>query len=855
MLETILAIVLLLSSIAIIAMPVKAQQDQNPNTAGGPLPVGVTPAFTYQDYVYLSFSPNPIGKGQTLLVNVWIIPPVGANRAHTGYTVTFTKPDGTKDVVGPFNSFVADGTNWFSYTPDQSGNWTVQFTYAGDYYPAGRYVNGILNNSAPAGTSFMDERDYPSTYFEPAQTPLQNLVVQANPVMSWYSPLPSDYWTRPISPDNREWSAIAGNFPWAYYNSFAHYCGPYVTAPNTAHVVWRTQETLSGIIGGEGGQYSLQSTPATPSVIYLGRCYQTQTVPVNGVPTSCAECYDLQTGKQYYSIPIAQGGITPTAISYISPSSVSAQDLGTAANGYTADLISITGGRLYKVDPYSGAVTLNVSIAPLTSGTFYNNNYVISVQTISTTAWRLINWTTIGSSAVFSTRIVGNVSWPVSMAPGGVGMLADYDTGVAVGTIAGIYGSASGGAAVTGAEFGLAAGLYGTRIVGISMVTGQVLYNFTTNDTSFYPASDSVADGKLFVPMDAGILDCYDLITGKLDWQSTQFDYPWGQFGAYSSAVAYGLYYWPTYDGIVAFNDSTGQQVWKFQAQAPPFETPYTMVNGTSEYSFFGTATVADGKLYTYNTEHTPTQPITRGWSIYCVNATTGQGLWQVIGPMVPGAISDGYLTAGNSYDGYMYVFGMGQSATTVEAPLDQVTTGQTITITGSVTDQSPASLQTPEFAIGTAVPCVSDTSMGAWESYLFQQSPQPTNVAGVPVNIYVVGPSGTETSIGTATTDGMTGTFGLSWTPTTAGLYKVYAVYAGDDSYGYSTASTYVTVSAAQTSAPTSSPTPTATSTSTTQTQSSVSNADLATYLVIVAIAIIIAIAVVGALLLRKKP
>ena len=36
---------------------------------------------------------------------------------------------------------------------------------------------------------------------------------------------------------------------------------------------------------------------------------------------------------------------------------------------------------------------------------------------------------------------------------------------------------------------------------------------------------------------------------------------------------------------------------------------------------------------------------------------------------MSKGAIADGYLTAANSYDGYMYVFGKGKSATTVTAP------------------------------------------------------------------------------------------------------------------------------------------------------------------------------------------
>ena len=187
----------------------------------------------------------------------------------------------------------------------------------------------------------MDQRDYPSTYYTPAETPIQTLVVQDQPVMSWYSPMPTDYWTRPISPNNREWAAIGGNFPCAYLQQCCQrYCGPFVTAPNTAHIVWRQQQAVGGIIGGEAGQYSIQASAGTPSVIYLGRCYQTQTVPIEGVPTSCAVCYDLQTGEQYYAIPVSLGGITPTAISYIPPATTSAQDLGTSANGYSVDLLS-----------------------------------------------------------------------------------------------------------------------------------------------------------------------------------------------------------------------------------------------------------------------------------------------------------------------------------------------------------------------------------------------------------------------------------------------------------------------------------------------------------------------------------
>lgn len=845
LLETIVTMLFLLSSIAAIT-PVNAQQMQNPNTAGGALPSGVTPDVVMEGKVFLSFSPNPIGKGQELLVNVWSIPAPGANRAHTGYTVTFTKPDGTKDVIGPFNSFVADGTNWFSYYPDQVGNWTVQFTYPGDYYPAGRYVNGVLNNSAPAGASFMDQRDYPETWYKPAETPVMNLVVQQDPVMSWYSPLPTDYWTRPISPENREWANIGGNYPYAYYNTMCRDNGPFITAPNTSHIVWKQQEAVAGMIGGEAGTYSIYAQPGTPSVIYLGRCYQTLTVPVNGVPTSCAICYDLRTGKQYYSIPVAQGGVTPTAISYVSPTAVAG--IGSIASGsFSVELITLAGGasgygpatplKLYKIDPYTGAVTFNMSLPALATGTIYNNGLVLSTQTINASRgqYRLINWTTVGTSQNFATRIFSNVSWPSNMAPGGQGLSCDFNTGVAVGTVAGIYGSNSNGAAVTGGDFGLASGAFGTRIVGISIITGEVLYNFTTTDTSFQPGSNSYVDGKIIIPMDMGILNCYDLLTGELVWTSNEFDYPWGAFGGYNAEGAYGLYFWQTYDGLVAFNVSTGQREWKYQYQAPAFETPYTMENGTSQYAFYGAAQVADGKIYVYNTEHSQSYPITRGWRLHCVDAYTGKGIWNITGSMQPGAVSDGYLTAGNSYDGYMYVFGKGQSATTISAPQTQITTGTKAIISGTVLDQSPGQPGTP---------CVSKDSMSGMMEYIHMQHQMPAEVTGVPVSIDAVDPNGNSVHIGDAVSDA-SGTFAYVWTPTMTGDYKITATFMGDDSYGSSWAQTFATVAAAS-----SQPTPTSSSSTVNVDQV---NSNTTTIAIAGVAAIIIALAVATLLILRK--
>ena len=84
---------------------------------------------------------------------------------------------------------------------------------------------------------------------------------------------------------------------------------------------------------------------------------------------------------------------------------------------------------------------------------------------------------------------------------------------------------------------------------------------------------------------------------------------------------------------------------------------------------FSNSPQIADGKLYYANGEHSPTQPLARGWKLWCLDALTGQELWNISGGGSAGAIADGYLTYDNRYDGTMYVFGKGKTQTTVTAP------------------------------------------------------------------------------------------------------------------------------------------------------------------------------------------
>ena len=816
-----IVIVLLMTSVMLMAnVSVKAQIVIAPVVE---IPSGVTPRISINTIAYMSYRPNPIGVGQSLLINLWLEPPTNYARYLTGLTVTLTKPDGTKDVVGPMDSYQGDTSTWFEYVVAQVGTWKLKFDFPGNYWAAGTVPPGF----GQTGPQFLD-----SAYYKPSSTEELELVVQSEPVASWpLSPLPTDYWTRPVSPENREWIPILGDYPYAGYmtnpppntNPYAsnYKFTPYVQAPNTAHVAWKRQGALSGLMGGDMGTRLFGSGEGTyagtPTIIFEGRCYQTITkvakALVNGtyydMPTSVWQCYDLRTGQVYWE---QTGVIAPTAITYIRSGAVvpgaTQSQVGTGAN-----LVAISGGRLIRYHPYTGAVTLNMSIYPLTTGTIYSDPCVLSVQNIGNTTnpnYRLINWTVAGTGTNFTARIISNITWPFAS----VGT-ADYESMIAVTT----QSITPGGAGIS----------TDANIMGASLTTGKLLWNVSSGvGYGIFSGSTACADqGKFAIRFNDGYWVCWDLYSGKKLWQSELSSWPWGIWGAYNVASAYGFLYYMQYDGIVAYDWDTGKIAWKYSAGDSGFETPY----GT--WPFFTNAIIADGKIYSANGEHSPTSPLPRGWKLHCINATTGEGLWNITGGGAPGAVADGYLTFDDRYDGYMYVYGKGQSATTISAPQTAITKGQSIVLTGTVLDQSPAQP-------GKA--CVSKDSMATYMEYLHMQKPIPAGVTvtGVPVSLDAVDPNGNNIHIATVSSD-MSGTYSYMWTPDISGKFTVTATFMGDESYGSSFAETAVGVTQAPESTPAATQTP-------------LTMPPFEVYFVASTIAIIITIIAVG-LLFRKRP
>jgi len=865
---TLLTTIIILASIAILQTPIQPAQAlpsaRQPTT--GQLPAGAVVNATVKTSAHLSFRPTTIGVNQQFLINFWVSPGIHVERFHPDFTVTITKPDGTKDVI-VMNSFPADGTAWFEYVADQVGEWKLKFDFLGTYFPEGVYYEGIVYDTLadlgqvdPTGQQFRGATYIEAAYYMPSSTPEQTLTVQQNWVASWPEfPMPTDYWTRPLmANENREWWPMAGNYPGTgYFNSHLPiwdelYPGtnpeegprytfhPWVQGPNSAHIVWKRQTDIAGFTGPDLTYHSTGSV-TQPSLVFAGRAYATESVIwYNGSRLSCATCYDLRTGEYYYMIPTAApfNGITPSIISYnvlapnwISPTSPVGGAAGTAPGESKIedpDLISISGGYLRKIDPWTGAIRGNYSIAPLTGsgGTYYKNGFVYGIQDLGASAganrYRFINWTVFGSSNNFTTRMMSNTSYASNNLP----TLIDWNVGM--------------GASVTGLQ---RAGAYvGATVRGFNAMTGASVWNVTVDET-VYSGSCAVADhGKVAFLSQQGYFVAFDLFSGQVAWRGEKMDYPWDSsgFGAYSIQSAYGMLFRQAYSGVYAFDWDTGDIAWKYEAQAlSQYEAPYTGDGGNTVYCFNGGGKIADGKMYVSNAEHSATYPLTRGWAIHCINITTGELIWKMLHPMSSGVIADGYMTAGDSYMGYMYVFGKGQSATTVTAPDIVISKGSGVVIKGTVLDTSPAQPDTP---------CVSKDSMSLQMEYLHLQRPISglwgnATVTGVPVTLTAIGSDGSVVDIGTVTTNGYYGTFSKAWTPPAEGTYEIIASFAGDDSYGSSAASTAVAVGPAteQITIPEQIVPPDYTMT-------------IVGVGIAVAIAVIVAVAAVGMILYRKK-
>jgi hypothetical protein len=284
---------------------------------------------------------------------------------------------------------------------------------------------------------------------------------------------------------------------------------------------------------------------------------------------------------------------------------------------------------------------------------------------------------------------------------------------------------------------------------------GQILYFKTlpiddpakNTNYIFEHADADQGTAGIFVALEEPnmIFHVYDMSNGNQLWQSdaqAQTISPYNYY-TWSSLIsqtqtkfAYGMLYTGGYGGsISAYNITTGALVWR-TAVIPPGSA------GNIKSSPAMMALISDGKIYVGTHEHSAETPLEPGNNVKCLNATTGDYIWQMSGWMYPYSVAtaDGVLIYWNDYDAQIYAVGQGPSQLTVTAPDTAAPFGTSVMIKGTVTDVSAGTQQSAIKAdFPNGVPAVSDASMSQWMEYVYMQKLKPSNVTGVPVSIDAV--------------------------------------------------------------------------------------------------------------------
>ena len=685
-----------------------------------------TPTEKRPCVAYVSVAPHTIGLGQSLLINAWVTPqpPLSADINATtfpgypfagvfryGYMLVITKPDQSTETFPNMTSY-GDGTIWLNYACDQTGTWKVTFSW-----PVLMDIVGYDVNGQP----IMIQDPW---YFAPTPA-TATWTVQQEPVeITTPTPLPAEYWTRPIPAEYREWAAISG--PWLEGHAF----NPYTTAPKSAHILWKKETATSGIVGGGEltGPYSwsVSSTRASsPSVELMGKLYMNT--------RGGFACIDLRTGEELWwaegSVSCAQ--ITPTGSRYLWRASAA------GFTRYDPD----TGAQ--QLSYTTGLSTASVSaFSDMTEGVFYLYTFPPGYGSTQTIGW-VAKWNpakVVGGD--WTTGIVWNSTIPV-----GTSSVPDVWGGV------------------------LVFGRQCNRQVAYNATTGAQMWDVWRDQTygGGPPGSYFIGDGKVYYWYDdRRQWEAFNIYTGASVWNSTPAIPPWGAFATYMPAVAYGMLFTGYYDGYArAHNTTTGETVWEVYS-GDTTETPY----GT--WAFWQYPKAGGEVVFIGTGEHSPTPPVNKGYRLYAIDVYKGDVLWTIAGLFSPTIIAEGCLLAPNGYDGYLYCFGKGQTATTVSASPSVVSKGSSVLIEGTVLDQSPDQPGTP---------CISKESMTAWMDYLHMQKPCPLDITGVPVTLRAMRSDGTLINLGTTTSD-VSGHFAKEWTPPDEDVYKITATFNGDESY-----------------------------------------------------------------------
>jgi hypothetical protein len=835
-----------------------------------PLANAHAPAWTIISYAYIVASPDPVGVGQRVSIVMWVDTPMPSAvvtndiRRH-GYKLTITAPDESTEVKEYDIVWDTTSIQYTSWTPDQVGTYTLLFEYPGQTYTwSGAYQNDVFTAASAKTTLTVQEEQLNA------------------PTLSY--PLPTEYWTRPIEGQNTDWWAISSNWLGPPYiltgetstggAGYARY-QPDGIGPNSPHVMWMKPIQDGGVVGGSnlgrqgntfymGGSYNVRFGNA---LVMHGRLYYELPYGNSGSGGGWI-CVDLRTGKEiWYNSEIGASG---TGLSSPSFGYYYCYDDGNQ-HGILPQGLLFTRNFASAYDPATGLPT-NTNITGVPSGVSVVGpkgeiiTYVLSnVGTRTNPVYRMLEWNSsrinwqsagqIGAANWYprTLDVSGDwyYEWNVSMSSLGSGSWsiwreASFDDKLLL--IQGTLGTHAG-------VFGGTISEDGANVTAVSLKPGeqgQILW------TKHYPVAPNNVSREItawdpelgvFIMEDKETMVHYgySLKDGSLIWTNTDPVNPYDTIRCVSRA-AYGKLYMAGFGGILyCYDIANGTLLWTYGNGGPGNSTYAGLETAWGHYPVF-VDVIADGKVYLGSTEHSPDSPYYKDTRYRCINATTGEEIWTLMGwgtGMYVGqydVVADGFYAFLNCYDMQVYCVGKGPSATTVTASPKVSVHGNSVLVEGTVLDTAAGTTQAEQAArFPNGVAAVSDESMSAWMEYVYMQKPRPTDVTGVDVTISVLDPNNNCYEVGRTTSDA-SGMFSCAFTPPVPGKYIIIATFGGSESYWPSYSETAINVEEAPQATPEPTPTPP-------------SMADL--YLMPSMAGVIVAIAVVGAvivLMLRKR-
>jgi hypothetical protein len=844
-------------------------------------------ASSVKTYPLVGATPNPVGVGQETLILLGITQALQSDLYHwEGLTVTVDRPDGKTETLGPFETD-STGLTGTIYVPSMAGNYTVQ-----THFPEQVCEEGVSRGGIAPGTVMLASDSIEIT-----------LVVQEEPIQYYPShALPTEYWTRPIDDQLREWAPVAGNWLTTPRNYLA--VGE-DNAPDTAHILWATPLTSGGLVGGSLDAYQGAEDTVTNIGYETGDAYEGKwggsfgggsSLTMGGKlyyqkyaaadPYKETVCVDLHTGEQLWSrvflnnLTLSRGQLlywqtydNQGVYDYI-------WSTGNAGTRALLGLSSSAGSPWCAFDPFTGDFVYALYSMP--SGTFdYGPHGEMLIYTIDTNNGWMTMWNSTNIPALYASASYASMQWAqwrpmgkIVNATGPAGVTKEGDPFIADTTpldLAGYQWNVSIPTDLIGRARAVFSGdkVFGYQIDRTQVTSwtlnldesrgaiGSVLYRkswtsvpseWTNGNLSIGFGAISNIDGVFTVNAKEILLRYgFSLETGDYLWTISE---PIAMLGHLTGGppgengyIVYGKLICGTMSGVIqAFDVTDGKLSWTYNAVDPHMQVLW------SNNFPMGHLIACDGKLYIANLEHSVNQPIPRGGPFICLNATTGEEIFRADGlfrSTVWGGravIGDGIIGTMDTYDQRVYGIGKGPSATTVSASPKVSVDGNSVEVEGMVTDTSPG---TEEYGLRVrfpdGVPAVSDANMSDWMLYVYKQFERPANVMGVEVVVSVIDPNNNVYEVGRTTSDS-SGFYMLSFTPEVPGDYTIVASFAGSGAYYGSFAETGITVE----EAPAATPVPT---------DSPVSAADL--YLVPGIAGIIVAIAVVGVvivLMLRKR-